>query len=243
MASRRSFTPIYFNPRTYTRCDRRAVPIGGDEMISIHAPTRGAMMRKTDSSSIWWNFNPRTYVRCDERLRKIVLEQLLFQSTHLHEVRFAPNERVMLAEEFQSTHLHEVRFHPSGRSASLAYFNPRTCTRCDWMDSTHTVLSSIFQSTHLHEVRSRSGHRQVCQDISIHAPARGAIEFNTLLAQLRQISIHAPARGAIGLRAQQAFGGVISIHAPARGAIHAVVGARCPLSFQSTHLHEVRSIG
>ena len=54
--------------------------------------------------------------------------------------------------------------------------------------------------------------------ISIHAPARGATDFDKGYLLGMGISIHAPARGATLLRLQQWRQMVISIHAPARGA-------------------------
>ena len=56
-------------------------------------------------------------------------------------------------------------------------------------------------------------------DISIHAPARGATRSLEAPGPLRKISIHAPARGATVCPIMPATGTVpISIHAPARGA-------------------------
>ena len=56
-----------------------------------------------------------------------------------------------------------------------------------------------------------------------------------------KISIHAPARGAINDEDVLQTDPGISIHAPARGAILATGASLLEATFQSTHLHEVRS--
>ncbi len=143
----------------------------------------------------------------------------VFQSTHLHEVRcvkhvcyetmlkisiHAPargaiqlREPYPVSKSFQSTHLHEVRSVSFAGNCLDSYFNPRTCTRCDE-----------------YSIR-RNGH----ESISIHAPARGAIQVGHADGSGRQISIHAPARGAMRSVSNLQLHLHISIHAPARGAI------------------------
>ena len=56
------------------------------------------------------------------------------------------------------------------------------------------------------------------EDISIHAPARGATGFFWIWVRALEISIHAPARGATGFHSPLNQAAAISIHAPARGA-------------------------
>ena len=63
---------------------------------------------------------------------------------------------------------------PPGRAVSTAYFNSRPCERGD------------------RRVRPKQGH----EDISIHAPARGATRLSSAESPQPTISIHAPARGA-----------------------------------------------
>ena len=88
-------------------------------------------------------------MRCDTCVRVRYLCRLLFQSTHLHEVRLKVVVKLMVGPLFQSTHLHEVRL-------SL------------W---TTSLARMLFQSTHLHEVRQ---DQQIAQSkatvVSIHAP-------------------------------------------------------------------------
>ena len=58
------------------------------------------------------------------------------------------------------------------------------------------------------------------QQVSIHAPARGATYAEPEPAPAPKVSIHAPARGATLVERDERFLCVVSIHAPARGATH-----------------------
>ena len=62
-------------------------------------------------------FNPRTYVRCDFGDWLTNKDRVVFQSTHLREVR--PETLIMMdvATQFQSTHLREVRLGRVGNDA------------------------------------------------------------------------------------------------------------------------------
>ncbi len=101
-----------FNPRTYTRCDGPSAFIGRhSSIVSIHAPTRGA----TYSTASFW------------------LPIVVFQSTHLHEVR--------LCVYLHKITIMEVSIHAPTRGATYkdgvlekvtGGFNPRTYTRCDF---------------------------------------------------------------------------------------------------------------
>ena len=100
----------HFNPRTCTRCDQQGFEYKQSAPISIHAPARGAMI---DNAA--------------------AVRSGVFQSTHLHEVRCEFHKAYFDDCLFQSTHLHEVRCNNFGNTPSCLHFNPRTCTRCDWM--------------------------------------------------------------------------------------------------------------
>ncbi len=79
-----------FNPRTYTRCDGPSAFIGRhSSIVSIHAPTRGA----TYSTASFW------------------LPIVVFQSTHLHEVR--------LCVYLHKITIMEVSIHAPTRGATL----------------------------------------------------------------------------------------------------------------------------
>ena len=101
---------LCFNPRTYMRCDTPKHVAQRSQEVSIHAPTWGATRT--------WMYG--------------ISVVLLFQSTHLHEVRRSGKYYTCWLRVFQSTHLHEVRRIKGGAL-------PR--------------IKVKFQSTHLHEVR------------------------------------------------------------------------------------------
>ena len=146
--------------------------------------------------------------------------------------------------EFQSTHPRRVRrificifdvtnfyFNPRTREGcdgnyrwptaiSHQYFNPRTREGCDGAEQNVYTKEIIFQSTHPRRVRhANKAFSAIEDDISIHAPAKGAtrhkgrgchggIEFQSthprrvrriifiILSTPKIISIHAPAKGA-----------------------------------------------
>ena len=232
---------LNFNPRTCTRCDWDFLGDRLDRRISIHAPARGAIDRQTDDRGDWRHFNPRTCTRCDVVGTIRVRNRMKFQSTHLHEVRSHDDAEALYGQLFQSTHLHEVRYvsleaiagmleisiHAPARGAMGRHhvlvqphgdFNPRTCTRCDITSSPPKCPSSHFNPRTCTRCDGTGFDGVPERHISIHAPARGAINAG--------YSLERPER--------------ISIHAPARGAIHACSYAGMLVSFQSTHLHEVR---
>ena len=118
--------------------------------VSIHTPT--------------WGVTSANFV---------LAENILFQSTHLHEVWLCSGFADSLIWEFQSTHLHEVWPSKYPKFVPTYRFNPHTYMRCDVDDPTvlstrfvsiHTptwgvtdpatslALDVVFQSTHLHEV-------------------------------------------------------------------------------------------
>ena len=100
-----------------------------------------------------------------------------------------------------------------------AYFNSRPCERGD---ATEII-------------------KKLCEEISIHAPARGATHPLAKGADPHSISIHAPARGATCSRVYPCFAiRPISIHAPARGATALRCAAWARSRFQFTPLREGR---
>ena len=145
----------------------------------------------------------------------IALIFLVFQSTHLREVRRVEREAFPLYRVFQSTHLREVRLvHPKSFSTSMD-FNPRTCVRCDLVGIELTDEIEIFQSTHLREVRLQDDvKRKILDNFNPRTCVRCDIQFlglsfllqfqSTHLREVRrmrelylcsrsEISIHAPA--------------------------------------------------
>ena len=82
------------------------------------------------------------------------------------------------------------------------------------------------------------------ENVSIHAPARGAT-FNDFGVEPKDIvSIHAPARGATSRAARRSIAPVaVSIHAPARGATFEPVSVTVSLMvFQSTRPRGARRV-
>ena len=75
-----------------------------------------------------------------------------------------------------------------------------------------------------------SCYKRASLPVSIHAPARGATNIQTLDERNRAVSIHAPARGATPLSTSGIAKSSVSIHAPARGATEICAfseGLRC----------------
>ena len=100
------------------------------------------------------------------------------------------------ARRFQSTHPHGVRPTYSVLRLRFACFNPRTHTGCDRSERIICVSGKV----------------------SIHAPTRGATNYDIVLGDFNKVSIHAPTRGATQRSAVSGRGGW----------------------FQSTHPHGVR---
>ncbi len=83
-----------------------------------------------------------------------------------------------------------------------------------------SLFSPVFQSTPLREGRLEQLEKRFdFEDISIHAPTRGAtFSIRSSCSYRSQISIHAPTRGATALDNAPDGRLDISIHAPTRGA-------------------------
>ena len=186
-----------FTPLREGRHIRRVRPKQGHE-ISIHAPARGATRhRKTTRATKWISIHaPARGATANQKSngddKPISIHAPARGATGKHR----PNSR--RAENF----------------------NSRPCERGDNFKSMLTAMGYKFQFTPLREGRRNN------------AAAAGA--FN-------QISIHAPARGATNAAKQQQRKQKISIHAPARGATPAGrVLVLILLEFQFTPLREGR---
>ena len=130
---------IGFNPRTHTGCDIIKLRLGSEQVVSIHAPTRGAtsLLFSLDVETEFQSthphgvrrgracnghhperFNPRTHTGCDHRGRLLIA---VHQHVSIHApTRGAtfPNISKAMEEGFQSTHPHGVRLQ-SSRKTSL----------------------------------------------------------------------------------------------------------------------------
>ena len=79
----------------------------------------------------------------------------------------------------------------------IIHFNPRTHEGCDHFAFLSLFLPIAFQSTHPRGVRLVEYLYHLPQDdISIHAPTRGATGVVLIILSPLVISIHAPTRGA-----------------------------------------------
>ena len=125
------------------------------QFISIHAPAKGATCRQMLSQLLHHYFNPRTREGCDMLLQSELTSKKLFQSTHPRRVR-------------------QGQAGPNYRAGN---FNPRTREGCDATETSRAERPANFNP------RTREGcdllvYNTFCgQEISIHAPAKGATLF------------------------------------------------------------------
>ena len=161
------------------RCPR------GQLHISIHAPAKGATLHRHPAGQRHKNFNPRSREGSD-------------------------------VDGF-------------GDGKAAGNFNPRS------REGSDVSRSDLSGADHHFNPRSREGSdlsftvSPPSPIISIHAPAKGATCVQTHDSIFAQISIHAPAKGATDKIWRCYSDAVISIHAPAKGAT--VFGTTHPPSF------------
>ena len=147
-----------FNPRTHTGCD---LSVFDDcetiDIVSIHAPTRGATTF-SHSNKVRINcFNPRTHTGCDFLKSRFVIWLVCF------------NPRTHTGCDVMC------------KCFCLSWgscFNPRTHTGCDDPCLLLALGPFRFQSTHPHGVRLLPflGFVNI-SNVSIHAPTRGATTY------------------------------------------------------------------
>ena len=209
-----------FNPRTHEGCDLDIIEPSEHDLISIHAPTRGAtvkhdaavfaaaisihaptrgatVLKSTDWPQIQ-NFNPRTHEGCDILLEKLCKVSNGFQSTHPRGVRRAVRGR--------SSSARAISIHAPTRGAtrredsqhhSPRYFNPRTHEGCDGASIQTMGQFRKFQSTHPRGVRQWSCDTSVAAVIFQSTHPRGVRRRRSAKdGRYHDISIHAPTRGA-----------------------------------------------
>ena len=167
-----------------------------DWLISIHAPTRGATAVTTtkETDPVFQSTLPR-----GERQMTLVifLLKMVFQST------LPRGERRLRISVFLL--IRWISIHAPTRGATrrnlpvlllCSYFNPRSHEGSD------TRLPSCFFSLFYFNPRSHEGSdtnmslEKAVENISIHAPTRGATAAAPLTTAPSRISIHAPTRGA-----------------------------------------------
>ena len=94
------------------------------------------------------------------------------------------------------------------------------------------LLHRLFQFTHPQGVRSDSVLVQVSLDVSIHAPARGAIELVIEWAQKQRFNSRTR-KGCDVNDKNVTTHKEVSIHAPARGAMQKMSGNKSSAGFNS----------
>ena len=129
---------------------------------------------------------------------RITISTRQFQFTPLREGRLAEAYFQTANRKFQFTPLREGRLVLAGTAAFPAgYFNSRPSARGDRMLGFPDSPAILFQFTPLREGRRRlQDEKGMTENISIHAPPRGATIANYGFYQDVIISIHAPPRGA-----------------------------------------------
>ena len=172
-----------FNPRSRAGSDPKAWIRSTDLGVSIHAPARGATMPLARSWSCF--LFQSTLPRGERPARTPALSTL---------DSFNPRSRAGSDGEFESTAKGHLLFQSTlprgerlfcvGSEVSMQGFNPRS--------------------------RAGSDRQFFClqrvDDVSIHAPARGATNGNGRNIGQMGVSIHAPARGATKAFMQELWG-------------------------------------
>ena len=142
-----------------------------------------------------------------------------FQSTRPHGARRKPPSRSDRCLPFQSTRPHGARLKARPRLRSiLRCFNPRARTGRDQSHSLKSAGSSEFQSTRPHGARQNPRSIELEQEVSIHAPARGATISGGKINPSFSFQSTRPHGARLKVPYCPIDGIMVSIHAPARGA-------------------------
>ena len=169
-----SLRTTYFNPRPCARGDILLDNDKAADIISIHAPARGATRIEGNTRELeGFQSTPLREGRPADV--PDMTKQAIFQSTPLREGRLHVDYTHTPAASFQSTPLREGRLRTGNglymtlrfQSTPLREGRPGTVRRM--------AKGTEFQSTPLREGRLRAHERgREVIEISIHAPARGA---------------------------------------------------------------------
>ena len=119
-----------FNPRTHEGCDFNALLSNTADIVSIHAPTRGATQKSVNDSII-----------------------ALFQSTHPRGVRRKNTSIKRLCSSFNPRTHEGCDLSSHLKTLSKRSFNPRTHEGCDFYEPGLVKAMTQFQSTHPRGVR------------------------------------------------------------------------------------------
>ena len=168
--------PASFNPRAHEGRDVVGhFGLNITDLVSIHAPTRGATPASRRRRRPGRCFNPRAHEGRDDRLPSHAVQSLRFQSTRPRGARPGPDAHQ--AGVFQ------VSIHAPTRGATFRLLR---------VDVDRHV--SIHAPTRGATARPAAGSRRAA--VSIHAPTRGATHLALRLHHRCVVSIHAPTRGA-----------------------------------------------
>ncbi len=186
-----------FNPRTREGCDMVVcVPPQLDELISIHAPARGAT-QPAFALTEKVNISIHAPARGATIHNKAYSAQITFQSTHPRGVRLPTFKLTEFCRYFNPRTREGCDTTISHYGQFRKNFNPRTREGCDAQRVLYIRSLIQFQSTHPRGVRQvvvRQSH------IHLHFNPRTRegcdTGFHEHLGAFPAISIHAPARGA-----------------------------------------------
>ena len=188
------------------------------EIISIHAPARGATESDTQEKTLL--LFQSTLPQGERRVPDLLRRQGNKISIH------APARGATLEYTIEEW-AEDISIHAPARGATVPRGNRgrRYGFQSTLPQGERQVRLLIIDdlgaiSIHAPARGATMGRPPVAnpKSISIHAPARGATAHGQAQSALLQISIHAPARGATALLLSHPFEPSISIHAPARGA-------------------------
>ena len=213
-----------FNPRARAGRDilsqRAAIQLA---MVSIHAPARGAtvyLWHHPRSSMVSIHAPARGATRTDQQLYRPGLSvsihapargatfdtSMIIQGVDRDVSIHAPARGATawltyvsaMSDQFQSTRPRGARRRACCTDRSrCSRFNPRARAGRDESAPLLVEGQIVFQSTRPRGARRQVLHRScIRNDVSIHAPARGATEAVQQLTVIIEVSIHAPARGA-----------------------------------------------
>ena len=128
--------------------------------VSIHAPTRGATQSWNPSATAS-PVSIHAPTRGATMTMPILIQLILFQSTHPRGVRLDTSNMTFVTAMFQSTHPRGVRLHTGSSSTASCKVSIHAPTRGATPYYTYAYVYSLFQSTHPRGVRPQSCHREI----------------------------------------------------------------------------------
>ena len=153
----------------------------GTDVISIHAPAKGATVHRRSAHQHHPYFNPRSREGSDQIPSSALSSALNFNPRSREESDLTVMALPVAAVTFQSTLPRRERRYCQASNRSIRYFNPRSREGSDaQIEKAYTHDSYLFQSTlprrERQESRQNEEYRQL---ISIHAPAKGATPISS----------------------------------------------------------------